>query len=203
MARTEAEGTEPEATPTTHPVYALGGRPGLDHLRSARTARNTSPPDRTACTVDREASESATTCRERHDPPHQEPPRAKQIGGAAYRMAHPDRSGEHRAAMLEQETQIGAERRPQRKDQSQDHRSGLSVPRRSAGPDDARPPPTGATSTSCLGRRAGKGSNVSSRAGPVSRTSAPSSKVTEAQPRGGVEREASDRNLRGQPLIRP
>src|SRR5436190_15096177 len=32
MARTEAEGTEPEAIPTTHPVYASGRRSGLDHL---------------------------------------------------------------------------------------------------------------------------------------------------------------------------
>src|SRR4030088_2805497 len=33
-----------------------------------------------------------------------------------------------RAALLEQETQVGAQRRPHRKDQSEDHRLGPSVP---------------------------------------------------------------------------
>jgi hypothetical protein len=58
---------------------------------------------------------------ERDNPSHQKPSRAKQIDGASNRMAHPDWSGEHRASLLEQETQVGAQRRPQRKDQSQDH----------------------------------------------------------------------------------
>jgi hypothetical protein len=54
-----------------------------------------------------------------------------------------------------------------------------------------------------LVRARGRGSIVASGAGPVGRTSALSSKVTEAQPRRGVELAANDRNLRGQPLTRP
>jgi hypothetical protein len=48
-------------------------------------------------------------------------------------MAQPDRSGEHRAALLEQETQVGAQRRPQRKDQSQDHRGILALDEKKIG----------------------------------------------------------------------
>jgi hypothetical protein len=64
---------------------------------------------------------------QRDDPPHRKPSRAKQVSGAAHRMAWLDRRGEHRAAVLEQEAQVGAHRGPQRKDQSGDHRLGLSV----------------------------------------------------------------------------
>lgn len=52
---------------------------------------------------------------------------AKEIGSAAQRMADPDRRGEHRAAVLEQKGDVGAQRRSEAEDQSQDHGSGSRV----------------------------------------------------------------------------
>jgi hypothetical protein len=45
----------------------------------------------------------------------------KQTGGAAQRMAGPDWRGKHRAAVLEQEGEVGGHRRGEREDQSRDH----------------------------------------------------------------------------------
>ena len=69
---------------------------------------------------ERERSDVQSPRHDRDEPPHRKPLRAKQAGRAAHQMAHPDRRGEHRAAMLEQEPQVGAERRPHRQDQSQE-----------------------------------------------------------------------------------
>ena len=38
-------------------------------------------------------------------------------------MADPDRRGEHRAALLEQEREVGGQRRREREDQSEDHQN--------------------------------------------------------------------------------
>jgi len=75
----------------------------------------------------RERSDVKDPRDERDDPSHNKPSRAKQSNGAATRMAQPDRSGEHRGSLLEQETQVRAQRRPQRKGQSQDHRGILAL----------------------------------------------------------------------------
>jgi hypothetical protein len=58
---------------------------------------------------------------DRHDPADQEPPGTKQTGGAAQRMADPDRRSQHRAAVLEQKGEVGGHRRGEREDQSRDH----------------------------------------------------------------------------------
>jgi hypothetical protein len=55
---------------------------------------------------------------DRHDPADQEPSGAKQSAGAAQRMAGQDRRGEHRAAVLEQEGEVGGHRRSERQEQS-------------------------------------------------------------------------------------
>jgi hypothetical protein len=51
-------------------------------------------------------------------------------------MADPDRRGEHRATVFEQEGQVGGYRRSDREDQSKDHRyaSGLCRVGRQQGP---------------------------------------------------------------------
>jgi hypothetical protein len=62
------------------------------------------------------------------DPSDRKPPRAKQIRGAAQRMADLDRSRESRcAASLEQRAHVGPQRTNQRKAQSQDHGKSRAV----------------------------------------------------------------------------
>jgi hypothetical protein len=46
---------------------------------------------------ERERADVQQSGDDRHDPPDREPSEAKEIGGAAQRMADPDRRGEHRA----------------------------------------------------------------------------------------------------------
>jgi hypothetical protein len=100
--------------------------------RSASTARKTSPPAKTAWTLERGASESAPMCRLQATNETIHPTRnhleRKQVSGATQRVAHTDRSRENRAAVLEQETGVGAQRRPERKEQPEDHRLGLLPP---------------------------------------------------------------------------
>jgi hypothetical protein len=63
---------------------------------------------------ERERAAVQTPGDDRHDPAEQEPPRAKETGGAAQRMADPDRRGEHRAAVFEQEGEVRANCRSER-----------------------------------------------------------------------------------------
>jgi len=70
---------------------------------------------------ERERAHVQAKAEDRHEPADQEPSGSKEIGGAAQRMADPDRWGEHRAAVLEQKGDVGGRRRTQREDQSQDH----------------------------------------------------------------------------------
>jgi hypothetical protein len=57
---------------------------------------------------ERERTDVQKPGHDRHDPADREPFGAKQTGGAAQRMADPDRRGEHRAAVLEQKGQVVA-----------------------------------------------------------------------------------------------
>jgi hypothetical protein len=70
---------------------------------------------------ERERTDVQTPGEDRHDPADQEPSGAKETGGAAQRMADPDRRGEHRAAVFEQKGEVGGHRRGEREDQSGDH----------------------------------------------------------------------------------
>ena len=74
--------------------------------RSAKTARNTSPPERTACTIDSGASGERADVQDpgadRHPPADREPLRAKEVGGASQRVPDLHIGRENRAAVLEQ-----------------------------------------------------------------------------------------------------
>ena len=72
----------------------------------------------------RERAEVKTPGHDRHHPADQEPSRAEQADGAAQRMANQDRRGEHRAALFEQEGEIGGRRRADREDQPGKHDKG-------------------------------------------------------------------------------
>jgi hypothetical protein len=98
--------------------------------RSANTARKTSPPERTACTIDSGASGERTDMQapgqDHHAPADQEPSGAKETDGAAHQVTHLDWGGEHRAAVFEQKAEVGGHRRSERKDQSKDHEQQLA-----------------------------------------------------------------------------
>jgi hypothetical protein len=69
----------------------------------------------------RERTDVQTPGHDRHDPADQEPPGAKETDGAAQWMSNLDRRGDHRAALLEQEGEVGGHRRSKREDQAGDH----------------------------------------------------------------------------------
>jgi hypothetical protein len=71
---------------------------------------------------ERERADVKAPGEDRHDPPDREPPGAEEIGGGAQRMAYADRRSENRAAVLEQEGDVGAQRRSEGQEQAQDHR---------------------------------------------------------------------------------
>jgi hypothetical protein len=56
----------------------------------------------------RERADMQTPGHDRHDPADQEPSGVKQTDRAAQRMAHQDRRGQHRAAVLEQNARLVA-----------------------------------------------------------------------------------------------
>jgi hypothetical protein len=78
---------------------------------------------------------------DRDHPPDRKPPRGKEIGRAAQRMANPYRRGKHRAAVLEQKRDIGSHRRSERQEQSQDHRSAANWSPARETPRPPNPPP--------------------------------------------------------------
>jgi len=70
---------------------------------------------------ERQRTDVQTPGHDRHDPADQEPSGAKQTDGAAQRMPHLDRRGNHRAALFEQKREVGRHRRSKRENQSEDH----------------------------------------------------------------------------------
>jgi hypothetical protein len=85
---------------------------------------------------ERESADVQAPGEDRHDPSDGKPSRGKETGGAADRVADLDRRGEHRAAVLEQKGDVGAQRRRERQEQSHDHGSAGRLAGRSylAGP---------------------------------------------------------------------
>jgi len=75
---------------------------------------------------ERERADVQTPGHDRDDPADQEPLGAEEIGGAAQRIADPDRRCEDRAAVLQQEGEVGGQRRSEREEQSEDHGSRLA-----------------------------------------------------------------------------
>jgi hypothetical protein len=99
---------------------------------------------------ERERTDVQKPGHDRHDPADREPFGAKQTGGAAQRMADPDRRGEHGAAVLEQKGEVGGHRRCQREDQPEDHDKGPAktsseLPAKACGCTGQGDPPTAIT----------------------------------------------------------
>ena len=65
---------------------------------------------------ERERADMQAPGHDRHHPADQKPSGAKQTDGAAQRMTDPDRRSEHRAAVFEQEGEVGSHCRSERED---------------------------------------------------------------------------------------
>jgi hypothetical protein len=96
--------------------------------RSARTARNTSPPDRTACTNRQwrqgERAYMKYPGADRHHPADGEPPGAEEVDRASQRVPHPHGGREDRAAVLEQKGDARRDGAGQGEGESDDHAGG-------------------------------------------------------------------------------
>jgi hypothetical protein len=130
MATSETSNSAPAAAPRSSPsarsMPSLEAKPEEalgDDGEEDEPAGEHCLHDRQRC--ERERADVKAPGEDRHDPPDRKPSGAEEVGGSAQWMTDADRRSEDRATLLEQKRDVGAQRRSDREQESQDHGPGL------------------------------------------------------------------------------